>query len=428
MSDQTKKFLNILQENRYKDLQLGSEYVYPAYEGNSILNIPSSICRMFNIPQIGAPSISADYLSSFTKKSPKRVLLILMDALSLTRFQKWVGEKKLPVWEKLIKNGQLFPLTSIVPSTTTTAMTTLWSGKAAAQHGVAGYELWLKEYGVVANMITQSPITYKNDGGSLEKAGFDPDNCLPVKTLGTHLKENGVQAHAFHHYSIAYSGLSRSYLRDAEMHSFSSAADLWVSLRELISTHLNEKLYLWTYWSGVDGLGHRHGPQNERVEAEFISFSDSFEKFFVNKLSPQEREDTLVILTADHGMVYTAKKTEFDLRYHPEFLDMLHIRPTGESRFTFLFVKPGCKEKVKEYVEKTWPDQFFVRETHEILESGLMGSEDHWPGIEDRTGDLILLARGDAFLWWSDKENPLLGRHGGLTPDEMLVPFLISPL
>ena len=427
MSDQTKKHLDSLKDNRYKNLQLGNEFIYPAYEGNSILNIPSSICRMFNIPQIGAPALNEDMLSGIKETNPKRILLILMDALSLIRFQKWIGEKKLPVWEKLIKKGNLFPLTSIIPSTTTTAMTSLWSGKTAAQHGVAGYEIWLKEYGVVANMITQSPITYKN-GGSLENAGFDPENSLPVKTLGTHLRDNGVQAHAFHHYSIAYSGLSRTYLKDAEMHAFASAADLWVSLRELISARLEKKLYLWTYWGGVDGLGHRHGPQDERVEAEFITFSDSFEKFFVNKLSPQEREDTLVILTADHGMVYTAKNQEYDLRYHPEFLNLLHIHPTGESRFTYLFVKPGCKEKVREYVQKTWPDQFFINETEEILESGLMGSGEHWPGIKDRTGDLVLIARGDAYLWWAEKENPLLGRHGGLTPDEMLVPFLISSL
>lgn len=27
-------------------------------------------------------------------------------------------------------------------------------------------------------------------------------------------------------------------------------------------------------------------------------------------------------------------------------------------------------------------------------------------------------------MWWSEKENLLIGRHGGLSADEMLVPFL----
>jgi hypothetical protein len=33
-------------------------------------------------------------------------------------------------------------------------------------------------------------------------------------------------------------------------------------------------------------------------------------------------------------------------------------------------------------------------------------------------------ARNDAYLWWADKENPLIGRHGGLSADEMIVPLL----
>jgi hypothetical protein len=42
----------------------------------------------------------------------------------------------------------------------------------------------------------------------------------------------------------------------------------------------------------------------------------------------------------------------------------------------------------------------------------------------DRLGDWILIAQDDAYLWWSDRENPLLGRHGGLSSAEMLVPFV----
>jgi hypothetical protein len=33
-------------------------------------------------------------------------------------------------------------------------------------------------------------------------------------------------------------------------------------------------------------------------------------------------------------------------------------------------------------------------------------------------------AHNDAYLWWADKENPLVGRHGGLSAEEMIVPLL----
>jgi hypothetical protein len=31
-------------------------------------------------------------------------------------------------------------------------------------------------------------------------------------------------------------------------------------------------------------------------------------------------------------------------------------------------------------------------------------------------------------MWWANKENPLIGRHGGLSSEEMLVPLLAARL
>jgi hypothetical protein len=48
--------------------------------------------------------------------------------------------------------------------------------------------------------------------------------------------------------------------------------------------------------------------------------------------------------------------------------------------------------------------------------------------LSDRIGDLIAIAADDAYLWWSAGKDFLLGRHGGLGADEMLVPFLAARL
>ena len=62
------------------------------------------------------------------------------------------------------------------------------------------------------------------------------------------------------------------------------------------------------------------------------------------------------------------------------------------------------------------------------IQSGLFGPGEVHPHLRDRVGDLIALAQNNAYLWWSRSENPLLGRHGGLSELEMLVPFLAAPL
>jgi hypothetical protein len=107
---------------------------------------------------------------------------------------------------------------------------------------------------------------------------------------------------------------------------------------------------------------------------------------------------------------------------------MLHLLPTGENRLAYLHIRPGKKEAVKDYIQSVWPDQFALIDPEAAVKTGLFGPGEPHPGIYDRLGDLIAAARGDAFWWWASKENPLIGRHGGLSEEEMLVPFLAARL
>jgi hypothetical protein len=50
------------------------------------------------------------------------------------------------------------------------------------------------------------------------------------------------------------------------------------------------------------------------------------------------------------------------------------------------------------------------------------------PDLKNRIGDLIAIARQEAYLWWANEDDFLLGRHGGLHPQDMLVPFLAARL
>ena len=101
--------------------------------------------------------------------------------------------------DPLVRRGTLGALTSVVPSTTSAALTSLWTGRSPAEHGVLGYEVFLKEYGLVANMITHAPASYEGEVGSLQHAGFDPESFLPVPTIGPHLAAAGIESHAFLH-------------------------------------------------------------------------------------------------------------------------------------------------------------------------------------------------------------------------------------
>lgn len=425
MTDLTAELLPKLHAHRIPGLDLGEGFVYPAYDGHSILNLPNSVCSLLGVPAFGAPPLHAEILSELGGPY-QRVVFLLVDALALHRLQAWMKEPEFAVWRKLADSGVLAPLTSVSPSTTSAALTTLWTGRAPGEHGVVGYELWLREYGLVANMITHAPFSFERQAGSLAHAGFVPEEFLGLPTLGAHLAPHGVNPYAFQHYGILGSGLSNMFFPGVRRIGYLSSSDLWISMRQLINQE-DEKSFYWVYYADVDSLSHKVGPEDERVRADFAAFSHAFESQFLAQLDPAAAKGTLFLMAADHGAVHTEKDPHYDLRNHPNLTRRLHIKPTGENRLVFLFIKPGQTEAVREYIETTWPNQFAVLESGFAQEAGLFGSP-HSPRLAERIGDLTVAAKGSAYWWWGTKENPLIGRHGGLTAEEMIVPLLAAPL
>lgn len=423
MPDLTPVLLPHLQTHRIPGLDLGEGFLCPDYSGRSVMNIPGSVCRWLGVPEMGVSPLNPE-LTPRIGGEVRHVVLVLMDALSLDRLKRWVDTGTTPVWGKLAEEGLLAPLTSITPSTTSAALTSLWTGRSTVEHGIAGYELWLKEYGVVANMIFHAPISFQGDVGSLRRAGFNPETFMKLPTLDAHLASHGVRTHAFQHKSIARSGLSQMLFRNAEVSTFHTPADLWVNLRKTFENHAYERNYFWVYWGEVDHFSHLYGPDDERTVEEFVNFTAAFERLFLERLNDAERGNTLFILVADHGQIVTQPDPHYDLRNHPSLVRRLHILPTGENRLMYLYLRPGQNEAVREYFELTWPNQFAFLDPVIAVNNGLFGPGKPHPRLRDRLGDLLVLARGNAYLWWGNKDDHLYGRHGGLSPDEMLVPFL----
>ncbi|MDD5369895.1 MAG: alkaline phosphatase family protein, partial [Anaerolineaceae bacterium] len=307
---------------------------------------------------------------------------------------------------------------------TSAALTTLWTGASPAEHGILGYELWLREFGIVSNMIAQSAITATNDPGGLRRSGFNPDTFLAVPRLGPHFQRAGIHVSSFMPFPLSHSGLSNMHLPEVTLVPYRSPVDLSYTLSDFLESQGNKRSFTYVYWEELDTLAHLYGPQDARIDAEFSLFSQAFDNLFLKRVRPDAVKNTLLILTADHGLVYTRANPDFDLTNHPELTHLLHLSPTGENRFAYLYIRPGMMDAVKTYIHRTWPGQFDLVASTEALQSGLFGVPER-PSLQtpDRIGDLICVARGDNYLWWAQKENRMLGRHGGLSSSEMLVPL-----
>ncbi len=240
MSDITPEILPRLKAFRLPGLDMDTDFIHPDYQGGSILNLPSSISHWLGAEPLGAAPLRSE-LTITDSSALRRVILVLVDALALHRLQRWMTDGTAPVWLHLAEQGRLTALTSIAPSTTAAALTSLWTGRSPAEHGVVGYELWLKEYGIVSNMILHTPITFENDVGSLVKAGFKPEQFLNLPTLGSHLASHSVRSYALQHRSIIRSGLSQMFLKDVDVHGYFTPTELWVNLRHLVESNPHQR-------------------------------------------------------------------------------------------------------------------------------------------------------------------------------------------
>lgn len=396
-----------------------ADCVFPDYTGYSIANIPASICEWLGIPSAGQKPLVLP--RSFTaKKRYKNVVLLLVDALGLDAL---LAECNSPVWGDLIREDNLVALSSVVPSTTTSALVSLWTGCTPLEHAITGYEMYLKEYGLIANMITFAPSAFSGEINSLRKGGLQAETFLGVPTISQHLRYNNAEVHAFQPAQIARSTLTVMLSPGASVHPYRSQSDLWLSMLQLIDQPCNHPRYIWAYLGEYDDLAHQYGTSDQRLKMELEYLGMHIQKF-IKEFPVKHRDETLFLLCADHGMVDTPLDPWFEVRNHTSVWNKLIMPPSGENRLAYLYPHYGAKEELVSEVKAAWGDAFAFIPSGQAVQSGLFGAGNPHPAFVNRIGEVILAATGNAYLWWAQKENTLKGRHGALSRKEMLVPLL----
>ena len=410
------------------DLPAG-EFILPYYDGLSIANLPATAVALLGGELPAAPPPLPHDLWADWKPGLKRVILVILDALGYLRLdQQMAADKDLGILRRLADAGRFFPLTSVFPSTTTAALSTFWTGRTPAEHGLLGYELYLREYGTLSNLITVSP-TFDKQTEVLVRWGMEPDKFLPVPDLAKQLKPQGIALRGLTYKRFINSGMSRIFRQgnDDDTQGYVTLADLWTRLRHILKQKPqppNAPELIIAYWGGLDGVAHTYGPGTENWQAEVRSVTYCLEREFLRLLPPEDRDGTLLLVTSDHGQAYVPPEKTTLLADHPALRNMLALPLSGDSRATYLFARHGQADAVNAYFADRLPGKFVLLDSTAALTAGLFGQGTPAPETPFRIGDLLALARGTNALQRGDKKPKLIGRHGGLTPEEMLVPLI----
>ncbi len=398
-------------------------WVLPHYAGLSIANLPATIAALLGTDLPGAlPPLPRELWSDWLP-GLRRVVLLILDALGYRLLQGMQAAGEGRPFSNLEGAGRLIPLTSVVPSTTDAALISLRSGRPPAEHGWLAYEIYLRELGIAANAI-QLRTVWGGNNDLLVDLGLDPEGIVTVPSMAEHLATAGIPSRGVLAHYLRNSGFTKMLYRGTtEVRGHAQASDLWVQLRHLLADTRGQRTFLSGYWGGLDTVAHVYGPDAEPWQAEFRTVSHLLEREFLAGLPAEDRDGTLLIITADHGQILVPDEHIVTANEDPELSQHLLVPIMGESRAAFVYPRPGRAGAIRSYLEEAFPGWFVVLDSAQALDAGLMGH----PVTDEtyaRAGELLVLGRGDHALQRSQPGVPLRGRHGGLSPEEMLVPLI----
>ena len=383
----------------------------PHYERYSLLAVADTILDLF-----GADHGGRSLRGELGLERVDKAVSLIVDGLGYLKLEELIGNGKVDI----SGFAHYLPLTSVFPPTTTTALTTLSTGVSPIVHGVLGYKLFLREVGAVVNMIKLSAPGAPSD--SIKNVGVELEKFVAVPTIYERLKEAGVKTYLFLPKYIVNSGLSGILYRGVEeIVPFISLSDLFVLLRQALSRP--GRALLGVYWPVTDTLAHLYGPESEPFALEVSHFFRELHAGLLNR-----GFGVPLLLTSDHGfMEIDPQRDLINVKEIPDLRKALVFQPVGDLRAAYFFVRRGGEETVREYLERTYPGEFLVMASAEALKGKLWGPEEPGEEAVARVGDLVALARGRRLFFWPEGEEfKLRGMHGGLTPQELLVPFLIA--
>jgi hypothetical protein len=136
--------------------------------------------------------------------------------------------------------------------------------------------------------------------------------------------------------------------------------------------------------------------------------------------------DRRLLVIADHGMVDVGPDSRIDVAGDDDLRAGVAL-VGGEARFRHLYCAGGAVPDVVATWREVLGERADVLTRAEAIGRGWFGPVD--PAVLPRIGDVVVACKGEFAVLSTEGfpyESRLIGMHGSLTPDEMLIPVLLD--
>jgi hypothetical protein len=398
--------------------------VKPDYSGYCLSNIPATILSIFGIRD-SRPLLPKDALGNVETSGVENVILLLCDGLG---YREWKRQGAKGFIGALSKRGSVRPITTVFPSTTAAALTTVSTGLTPQEHGLPEWYVYMQELGEV---IVTLPFARVGDKGRDTLDGvINPRVLFDGQTIFQRLRRAGVSCTSLTNRALANTSYSTVSRRGSNVAPYSTASDLTVSLRRLIERSRGPNLF-YAYWSFVDTIEHIYGPNTDESQVEASLISHAFQEGFLSKLNREAARKTLILVTADHGQIRVAPEKTLYMNRWGRLTRALQRSPTGSmippwgsARDAYLQVEEDKLDVTMRYLEKKLEGVASILKTEDAVKQGIFGINRPTRKFRRRIGNLMILPHGTRTIWFRYRKGDSLdlrGHHGGLSEDEMTI-------
>lgn len=356
----------------------------------SLLSLTSSILKHFGVDVRHKTLPEADRLLA---KNYKSVVLMLFDGMGKAILEKHLDENS------FLRCRIVDTLSSVFPPTTTAATTTVKSGLSPLEHGWLGWTLHFDELNKNVSLFPNT--LFRSD----------------EKAADFHVAEK------FLPYESVFDKIRRATNGEVEAYEVSKFSEFAVSSVDEICAHVQNlcaqdgRKYIYTYWKEPDYSMHEYGTEHGIVHENVREINAKVEQMC------QVLKDTLVIVTADHGLIDT--KWEF-LPEYDDVMQCLADMPTVESRAMSFFVKQGMHEQFEKAFNEHFSKYYHLFTHEQAFEEKLFGDGIANKLTESFVGDYFAVAVSDVSLEVQARTADVFKAvHAGGTAQEYEVPLIV---
>jgi hypothetical protein len=373
-------------------------FVAPAYGRRGLGDVVPAVGRALGTDVLPAPT-------GLELPGAPAYVVFLVDGLGSRLLQRYAPAAPYlaSLAQSALAGGE--PGTAGVPSTTATSLTSLGTGLTPGTHGLVGF-------------TSRVPGTGKLLNALFWDKSVDPLEWQPHPTAFSRLTDAGVRVDVVNKREFDRSGLTVAAHRGA---GYIGADRIGERIAGAVAGSMHRPSLTYLYDGDLDWTGHRYGVDSPQwlqqlaaIDAEAVQLREALP------------EEVRLVVVADHGMVDSTPGSRLDVDEHDELRDGL-VLLGGEARFRHLYCADGAASSVAGAWAELLGDRADVLLREEAIERGWFGPVTEQ--VLPRLGDVVVAARGDVGIFSSKDfgyEMSLIGLHGSLTPDEMLIPILVG--